>query len=70
MTGSNRDFELLDLERDLPTTAKDVEVLWKLSRQPMVTEPVDANRLRDPFWSIEKALAAPFFSDSDEPFFL
>lgn len=70
MTGSSRDFELLDLEHDLPTTAEDVEVLWELSRQPIVTEPVDANRLRDPSWTFEKALTAPFFCDSDESFFL
>lgn len=68
MTDSTEDFELLDLERDLPTTAEDVEVLWKLSRQPVVTDPADANRLLDPFWTLEKALSAPFFSDSDEPF--
>jgi hypothetical protein len=59
---------MLDLERDLPTTAEDVETLWRLGRRPVVTNPVDANRLRDPFWTLDKALAAPFFSSSDEPF--
>jgi hypothetical protein len=34
------------------------------------TEPADANRLVDPTWALEKALAAPLFSDEDEPFHL
>lgn len=59
---------MLDLERDLPTTAEDVEALRRLARRLVVTEPADANRLRDPFWSLEKALAARFFRDTDEPF--
>ena len=68
MTGSTDDVEMLNLEQDLPTTEEDNEALWKLARIPDVTEPVDANRLRDPQWSLEKALSAPFFSDDDAPF--
>jgi len=68
LTGSTDAYELLDLERDLPTTDEDSEVLRKLTRRFQVTEPIDANRLRDPYWTLEKALAAPLFSDDDEPF--
>jgi hypothetical protein len=28
----------------------------------------DVNHLRDPFWTMEKALEAPFFTPDDEPF--
>jgi hypothetical protein len=68
VTGSNSEREFLDLERDLPTSPEDSEVLWRLGRQPVVTDPADANRLRDPYWTLEKALAAPLFSDSEAPF--
>lgn len=68
LTDSSESFELLDLESDLPTTERDVEALWQLSKRMQKTTPEDANRLRDPYWTLEKALAAPLFSDSDEPF--
>jgi hypothetical protein len=68
LTGSSDDLRLLDLERDIPTTAEDVEALWRLAHRPVVTDPARANDLRDPFWTLERALAAPFFSDADESF--
>jgi hypothetical protein len=68
LTDSSERFDFLDLERDLPTTKEDVDMLQKLSRRLVYTFPEDANRLRDPFWTMEKALEAPFFCDDDEPF--
>lgn len=68
MTESRDPRDLLDLERDLPTSQEDIDVLHRLNRTPTVTDPADANRLRDPFWSFEKALEARFFNDDDEPF--
>lgn len=60
-------YKLLDLERDLPTTPEDNEVLWALAKAAK-NAPVDMDRLLDPFWTLEKAAAIPFFSDDDEPF--
>jgi hypothetical protein len=68
LTASNDELALLDLERDLPTTDEDVAVLWRLAGRPVVTDPAEANALRDPFWTLDRALAAPFFNHSDEPF--
>lgn len=68
MTDSSREYDLLDLDRDLPTTQEDVDKLWELSNRLVVTSLVDANRLRDPFWTMEKAMSAPLFCDDDEPF--
>lgn len=68
MTDSSKELDLLDLDRDLPTTKEDVAKLWELSHRLVYTSPKDANRLRDPFWTMEKALEAPFFTDADEPF--
>lgn len=68
LTDSSKKYDLLDLERDLPTTKEDVERLWELKNRPMYTSLANANRLRDPFWTMEKALEAPFFTDEDEPF--
>jgi hypothetical protein len=69
VTGSTDRAGALDLERDLPTTTReDVEALRRLAHLPMATDPVDGNLLRGPFWTMEKALAARFFRDSDEPF--
>lgn len=70
MTASNDGVGMLDLERDLPTTRDDAAALRRLAKLPVVTDPVDANILRDPFWTMEKALAARFFRDADEPFVL
>ena len=68
MTESSEKFVLLDLERDLPTTPEDVERLWELSNILVRTSLVDVNRLLAPCWTLEKALAAPLFTDQDEPF--
>lgn len=68
MIESRNTRDPLDLERDLPTSQEDIHALDRLSRRPTVTDPADANRLRDPFWSLERALEARFFSVDDEPF--
>ena len=68
MTKSSEKFVLLDLERDLPTTPEDVKRLWELSNILVRTSLVDVNRLLAPCWTLEKALAAPLFTDQDEPF--
>ncbi len=68
MTGSSKKYDFLDLDRDLPTTKKDVQRLWELSNRLDFTSLADANRLLDPFWTLEKAKAQPLFSDDDEPF--
>jgi len=60
-------FKLLDLERDLPTTPEDSEVLWALANTPN-DNPVDMDSLLDPFWTLEKAAAKQLFCDDDEPF--
>ena len=67
MSDSTSRFKLLDLERDLPTTPEDNEVLWALANSPQ-GYPVDMDHLLDPFWTLEKAAAKPLFSDDDEPF--
>lgn len=68
MTESSEKFVLLDLERDLPTTPEDVKRLWELSNILVRTLLIDVNRLLAPCWTLEKALAAPLFTDQDEPF--
>ncbi|HSN55738.1 MAG TPA: hypothetical protein VLT32_13750 [Candidatus Sulfomarinibacteraceae bacterium] len=68
MSGSTDRPAMLELERDLPTTAEDVEALRRLAGRMVVTEPADANRLRDPFWTLERALVSRFFRDTDQPF--
>lgn len=68
MTESSEKFVLLDLERDLPTTPEDVKRLWELSNILVRTSLIDVNRLLAPCWTLEKALAAPLFTDQDEPF--
>ena len=68
MTESSEKSVPLDLERDLPTTQEDVERLWELSNVLIRTSLVDVNRLLAPCWTLEKALAAPLFTDADEPF--
>ena len=67
MSGSKGKYKLLDLERDLPTTPEDNEVLWALAKAAK-DAPVDMDRLLDPFWTLEKAAAQPLFTDEDEPF--
>lgn len=68
MAGSNKKHDLLDLDRDLPTTKEYVEKLWELSNRMVTTSLADVNSLLDPFWTLEKAISKPFFSDEDEPF--
>ena len=67
MNDSKDEYKLLDLERDLPTTTEDNEVLWALAKAAKGA-PVDMGRLLDPFWTLEKASAKPLFTDQDEPF--
>jgi hypothetical protein len=68
LTESSEKSVPLDLERDLPTTPEDVAKLWELSSILVRTSLVDVNRLLAPCWTLEKALAAPLFTDDDEPF--
>lgn len=68
MTDSSKKYDLLDLDRDLPTTQEDNEKLWELSRRLDFTSMKDVNRLVDPYWTMEKAMEAPLFTDDDEPF--
>lgn len=68
MSDLDEKYDLLDLDRDLPTTKEDVEKLWELSNQMITTSLADVNSLLDPFWTLEKARSMPFFSDDDEPF--
>ena len=67
MSDSKGKYKLLDLERDLPTTPEDNEVLWELAMAAK-NAPVDMDRLFNPFWTLEKAAAKPLFTDEDEPF--
>jgi hypothetical protein len=67
LSDSKGKYKLLDLERDLPTTREDNEVLWALAKAAK-DAPVDMDRLLDPFWTLEKAAAKPLFTDEDEPF--
>jgi len=67
LSGSKGKYKLLDLERDLPTTPEDNEVLWALAKAAK-DAPVDMDRLLDPFWTLQKAAAKPLFTDEDEPF--
>jgi len=68
LNDSKGKHKLLDLECDLPTTQEDIEKLWDLSNVLVKTSLVDVNRLLAPGWTLEKALAEPYFSDEDEPF--
>jgi len=67
LSGSKGKYKLLDLERDLPTTPEDNEVLWALAKAAKDAL-VDMDRLLDPFWTLQKAAAKPLFTDEDEPF--
>ena len=67
MSGSKGKYKLLDLERDLPTTPEDNEVLWALAKAAKDAL-VDMDRLLDPFWTLQKAAAKPLFTDEDDPF--
>jgi hypothetical protein len=67
LTCSNKKFNLLDLDRDLPTTREDVQRLWELPQAARNAQ-VDMDRLLDPFWTLEKAAALTLFRDEDGPF--
>jgi hypothetical protein len=56
-------LELLDLERDLPTTAEDVRVLRELKGSRQENALVHVNRLVAPGWTLEAAAARPLFTD-------
>ena len=53
----------LDLERDLPTTAEDVRVLWELRGAHIEDALVHANRLLAPGWTLDRAASQPLFED-------
>ena len=55
------DARLFDLERDLPTTAEDVEVMRALRIRPVEGALTDLRRLLAPGWTLEAAAARPTF---------
>ena len=55
------DRRVLDLERDLPTTAEDVRVLRELRAARTVDALEHANRLVTPGWALTAAAARPTF---------
>ena len=55
------DEELLDLERDLPTSAEDVAVLRALRNRHVEDALTDLGRLLAPGWTLEAAAARPTF---------
>jgi hypothetical protein len=58
---------MLQLERDLPTTAEDIRILREL-RTPCSDDPlVHANRLVAPGWTRQAAAVRPTF-DGQPPF--
>lgn len=59
---SNTDSRMLDLERDLPTTAEDVRVLRELKAAHLKDALVHARRLLAPGWSLEAAATRPSFA--------
>jgi len=67
LTDSSDDPVLLDLERDIPTTEEDSEILWQLSRRPQEQLLKSLNQMLAPGWTLEKARSFPFF-DGCEPF--
>jgi hypothetical protein len=58
---------MLDLERDIPTTAEDVRVLRELRAAKLEDALVHVNRLLAPGWTLAAAAARPVFKD-DPPF--
>ena len=55
------DAQILELERDLPTTPEDVRVLWELRGAHIDDALVHANRLLAPGWTLARAAARPLF---------
>jgi hypothetical protein len=64
---TSADRALLDLERDLPTTAADVRALRELHQVLHENLLVDVNRLVAPTWSRQIVANRPTFEGS-EPF--
>ena len=58
---TNADSELLDLERDIPTTSKDIRVLAELRGARVEDALVHIRRLLAPGWTLESAAARPTF---------
>jgi hypothetical protein len=54
---------ILDLERDVPTTAEDVRVLQGLRKSPDKDALVHVRRLLAPGWTFASAAARPTFGD-------
>lgn len=52
---------LLDLERDLSTTAEDVRVLQELRTAQLESALVHAYRMLAPGWILERAASQPLF---------
>lgn len=52
---------MLDLERDIPTTAEDVRVLRELRAAHLKDALVHAERLLVPGWTLAAAAARPLF---------
>lgn len=61
------DPPLLDLERDLPTTAEDVVSLRRVRRIP-TRGPVRNERLLPPFVTPDAVRSRPAFSGAETPF--
>lgn len=64
MTDSTKtDPQMLDLERDAPTTPEDVLVLRELRRSKTEDALVHVRRLLAPGWTLAAAAARPLFRD-------
>jgi len=59
--------QVLDLERDVPTTSGDILVLRELRRSKTEDALVHVQRLLAPGWTLAAAAARPFFRDC-QPF--
>jgi hypothetical protein len=60
---SKTERRVLDLERDVPTTAKDIRVLRALRKSHIEDALVHVRRLLAPNWTLEAAAARPTFED-------
>ena len=64
MTDSSKtERQILDLERDVPTTAKDIHVLRVLRKSHIEDALVHARRLLAPNWTLAAAAARPTFEN-------
>jgi hypothetical protein len=57
----NPEPQMLDLERDVPTTAEDIRILRELRSSRMEDALVHVRRLLSPGWTLEAAAARPTF---------